>query len=174
MTGECYSQSIGVFSCRAVLCLVFGSIVTSCFVINVRFFFFIEREINLILIFLLEMIRGGTRCWSTRWKRRPWSPRNCWMRSSEQITVSIFLFLSCDSVRFLNLIGWIFCRNGIAGKLPSPPLSPLLGHSIENNNNINNNIGANTSAKSSNGPIDGEVRRKVTTSYFSMTGKPRT
>ncbi|XP_046442201.1 FERM, ARHGEF and pleckstrin domain-containing protein 1-like [Daphnia pulex] len=49
--------------------------------------------------------------------------------------------------------------NGVAGKLPSPPLSPLLGHSIENNNNINNNIG-NTSAKSSNGPVEGEMRRK--------------
>ena len=61
----------------------------------------------------------------------------------------------------------MFSSNRVAGKLPSPPLSPLLGHSIENNNNINNNIG-NTSAKSSNGPVEGEMRRKVKTSNFIL------
>lgn len=63
------------------------------------------------------------------------------------------------------LIGILFCRNGVAGKLPSPPLSPLLGHPIENNNNINNNMDGSPSAKSTNGPVEsGEVRRKV--NYF--------
>lgn len=50
--------------------------------------------------------------------------------------------------------------NGVADKACSPPLSPLLGQPIENNNNINNNMDGSRTTKSSNGLAEGELRRK--------------
>lgn len=49
----------------------------------------------------------------------------------------------------------------MAEKLPSPPLSPLLGQPLERNNNINSMDGSPV-VKSNNGPAESEVRRKVT------------
>lgn len=49
----------------------------------------------------------------------------------------------------------------MAERLPSPPLSPLLGQPVERNNNINN-MNDSVVVKSNNGQAESEVRRKVT------------
>lgn len=49
----------------------------------------------------------------------------------------------------------------MAERLPSPPLSPLLGQPVERNNNINN-MNDSAVVKSNNGQAESEVRRKVT------------
>ncbi len=122
----------------------------------------------------LSLIRGWIHCWATTPRRGTSSSGSRRTCSFQQATVRTFFVFGCCCIvvsfncfvySFLErpvLIGILFCRNGVAGKLPSPPLSPLLGHPIENNNNINNNMDGSPSAKSTNGPVEsGEVRRKV-------------
>ena len=150
-----------LFSCFVVFCVSWLTNSLSYFIDHIVFFFF------LFVCFFHLTHSWGTYRWPTTPSGRDsnkGSHRTC---SSKQTTVRIHFDILLVSFFKLASFSYNFClvhRNGVAGKLPSPPLSPLLNHPIENNNNINNNMDGNPSAKSSNGQPEGEIRRKVISS----------